>query len=107
LYFPILVFSNYKITQLPNYKSKGIHGEYDEVKQRRTQEIKAHRAQETQSRKTAQASRLSSRIEKAEGQEAGPRPGEAVAAGLHWGIPPFENAKGGHPYRLLNAVADV
>jgi hypothetical protein len=54
-----------KITQFKNYKSKGIHGEYNKVKQRRSQENQTRRAQEAQGRKAVEAPRLSARIEKA------------------------------------------
>jgi hypothetical protein len=78
------MFPNYKITRLPNYKfiPERVHGKYNKTQQRRSEENKAHRPQETQGGKAAQAPRLSSRIEEAEGQEIGPRPGEAVKAAL-------------------------
>jgi hypothetical protein len=57
-----------------------IHGKHIDTQQRRTQEIQTRRTQKAQSRKAAQAPRLRSRIEKAQGQETGPRPGQAVKA---------------------------
>src|SRR5260370_34624311 len=55
-----------------------IHGKYDEVNQRRTQESQTRIPEETQSGKAAQAPRLRTWIEKAQSQETGPRTGEAV-----------------------------
>jgi hypothetical protein len=74
--------ARFSITQLLNYKItqfKGIHGQYSEVKQRRTQEGETHGAQEAQGREAVEAPRLSARVEETEGQEDGPRPGEAVS----------------------------
>src|SRR5579864_1149092 len=71
----------FSITQLPKYKLKRIHGKHDKANQRRTQESQTRRPKETQGGKAAQAPRLSTRIEKAQGQETGPRTGEAVRAG--------------------------
>ena len=60
--------------------------------------VETNRPQETQGGKAAEAPRLRSRIEEAEGQEVGPRPGEAVRAAdvsiREAGVPPFENREG-------------
>jgi hypothetical protein len=72
--FQITKFRDYQITNL----LERVHGKYNEVEQRRTQKSETYRAQEAQGGQAAEAPRLSSRIEEAEGQEVGPRPGEAV-----------------------------
>jgi hypothetical protein len=70
---------NYQITQLPNYSiQKGIHGQYSNTQQRRTQEIKTRRAQKGESGKTQEAPRLRSWIEKTQSKKDGSRPVEAV-----------------------------
>src|ERR1700757_4037479 len=77
--------SNYKIAQLPNYKIflERVHGKHDKTQQRRTEEIQTHGAQETQGGQAAEAPRLSPRLEEAQGQETGSRPGEAVSVTAH------------------------
>lgn len=60
------------------------HGKYKKVKQRRTQEKQANCPQEGQSGKAEEAPRLRARIEKAQGEKAGTRPGEAVALVKHF-----------------------
>ena len=80
LEFAIAGLADYKITRLPNYKiiAERVHGKHDKTQQRRTQEDEAHRSQETQGGQAVEAPRLSSWVEEAEGQEVGPRPGEAL-----------------------------
>jgi hypothetical protein len=73
-------FKNYKINRLPNYKLKRIHGQYSRVEQRRTQESQTRRPQEDKSGKAEEAARLRARVEEAQGEEAGSRTIEAVAA---------------------------
>jgi hypothetical protein len=67
---------DYKITKLLNPKRN--HGKHSNADQRRTQKIETRRAQEEQGGEAKEAPRLRSRIEKAQGEEAGPRPVETV-----------------------------
>ena len=78
-----MTWQDYKITRLQITDTIGFHGQYIEAKQGRAQEGKARVAQETQSGKAAEAAGISSRIEEAESQEDGTRPGEAVTSTQH------------------------
>jgi tRNA A37 methylthiotransferase MiaB len=55
------------------------HGKHEEVRQRRTQNSETHSAQEDESRKAEEGSRLRAWIEEAEDEEDGARPGEALS----------------------------
>jgi hypothetical protein len=89
---------NYQITQLPNFKSIGfIHGEYEKVKQGRTQESPARIAQKAEGGKAGEAEGIRPWFAEAQSKEAGARPGETVGEALsswqstldprssHWG----------------------
>jgi hypothetical protein len=74
-----LKLQNCPTTRLQNLEfQESIHGKHSRTNQGRTQEIKAHRPQEGESGKAQEAPRLRPRIEKAQGEEVGSRPVEAV-----------------------------
>jgi hypothetical protein len=73
--WPVTKLPDYQITKL---NTERVHGKYIDIKQRRTQEDEADRSQETQGGQAVEAPRVSSWVEEAEGQEVGPRPGEAL-----------------------------
>jgi hypothetical protein len=70
---------NYTIT---NSIQESIHGKYKITKQRRTQESSPCRPQEDESGKAEKAPRLRTRIEEAQGEEAGARSGETVRTAI-------------------------
>src|ERR1700680_3056613 len=79
LSLPIFKLHNYTIT---NSIQENIHGKYKITQQRRTQESPPCRPQEDESGKAEKAPRLRTRLEEAQGEEAGARSGETVKTAI-------------------------